>query len=115
MTFENYQLAVIGVVAVAIAYTLFIKPYLKRIGMLTLEQIEFIDYAVETGVQFAEQLYKTDNTIDRHKIALDYAFDVLRKSGMIPEDYIDIIRGIVESKVLILPKTHPTAHCIDNL
>ncbi|MBZ4687681.1 MAG: hypothetical protein PWQ96_74 [Clostridia bacterium] len=102
----DYKIIAISIIALAMVYTGFIRPYLVKRNLLTKEMLELIDYACERGVGYAEQLYKSDQSIDRQKIALDFAFDVVRKAGIVPEKYLDIIRGIIEDKVRQLPKTH---------
>lgn len=82
------------------------RPYLTKRGLLTQEQIELIDYACQVGVEYAEQTYRNNPKIDRNKLAIDYAFKVIEKAGMIPDNLLFIIKGMIEAKVYDLPPTH---------
>lgn len=95
-----------SIVLITLIYTVFIKPILEERGYLTREQLELIDFACEKGVSFAEQIYKHDPSIDRYQLAIDYAFEVIEKAGIIPDMYLTVIQGMIEDYVRKLPKTH---------
>lgn len=100
----NYEWIALAIIAIVLFLDIFVKPKLKNV--LTNEQIELIDYACEKGVEFAEQMYKNGHEIDRLQVSMDFALDVIVKSGIVSERYMDIIEAVIESKVFNLPKTH---------
>jgi hypothetical protein len=105
----NAQVIAFILVSLAIVYSVFIRPILiKRFegGYLTNTQLTLLDFACKKGVEYAEQLYKNDDTLSRNELALTYAFDIIEEAGIFSEEYLHIIEGLVESNVLKLPKTH---------
>lgn len=98
----------IGVIiaVLAMVYRLFLHDRLVNSGLLNTEQLDLIDYACERGVEFAEQMYKNDSSVDRQSLALDFAFDIIEKSHIIPQQFLDIIHGMIEAKVNKLPPTN---------
>lgn len=94
---DNYQILAVIIVALAIAYSLFVRPRLKE--KLTTEQIDVIDYAVDKGLDYAETLYKGDTAINKDKVALEYACDVIVRSGAIGERYMGIIKVMIEEEI----------------
>lgn len=106
MNLNDAGIIALIILAVTLIYDIAIKPYLIKNRILTTEQLDIIDFACEKAVEYAEQIYKNDPSIDRNALAIDYAFDVVEESGVIPERYIDVIEGMIESYVFKLPKTH---------
>ena len=104
LVFDNAGAVAIGLVALVLLYDIVVKPVVSK--KLTVEQLEVIDLACNKAVEYAEQTYKKDSTVDRNKLAVDYAFDVVKKAGILPDRYLSIIKGMIESSVLKLPKTH---------
>lgn len=103
---DPFLWVLVGSVAVALYWQFDGK---KRFGKnLTPEQQAFVDDTFAQAVRYAEQLWKADNALDRKKIAMDYAFDRLRASGIIPENYMTILEGALEAAVFELPPSHNT-------
>lgn len=94
----------IVLVATSLVWAIFIRPNVK--GNLTFEQLELIDFACEKAVSYAEQTYKEFPDIDRSQLALDYAFQIIEKAAIIPENYLGIIKGMIKANIIKLPKTH---------
>lgn len=103
MVYNPVFIAMVLVGAILV-YDLFIKP--RTVAKLSIEQLELIDFACDKAVGYAEQTYKNDPLVDRGVLALDYAFEIIRKTGIVPEKYVVIIEGIIKDNVLNLPKTH---------
>jgi|688.fasta_scaffold424457_3 hypothetical protein len=106
MTLEMIYLVATGLVAISLVWALVLKPYLVDRKILTQEQLDLIDFATEKAIEYAEQVYKNDTSVNRNQLALDYAFEIIRKANIIPESYVVIIKGMIESSVYKLPKTH---------
>lgn len=85
---------------------LYIKSIILNKNKLTIEDLELLENACLYAVKYAEQMYKNDNMIDRYKLAVDYVYDVVNKSGLKYPELIKIIKGLIESHVLNLPKTN---------
>lgn len=106
--FVGVQITSVVLIAVALAWGLIIKPLLQKKNVLTLEQLTFIDKVCQKGVDYAEQLYKSEKITadERNQLAIDYVFSIVVEAQIVPEMYIPLIKGMIESWVLKLPKTH---------
>lgn len=106
--FIEIQITSVVIIAITLAWSLIIKPLLQKKNILTTEQFDFIDKICEKGVAYAEQLYinKEITAEERNQLAVDYVFSVIVEAKIIPERYLPLIKGMIESWVLKLPKTH---------
>jgi hypothetical protein len=88
------------------AMFLYIRAFLTKDDNLNMEQLTLLENTTKYAVNYAEQMYKVDISVDRRRVALDYMYDVVAKANL---DFIDlsgIINGLMEAHVLELPKTH---------
>lgn len=87
---------------------IYLKTTVLKDKALTQEQLSFLENTTRYAVNYAEQMYKTDDLVDRYKLALDFVYDVVNKAGYDYTGLIKIIKGLIESHVLQLPMTHKT-------
>lgn len=98
---ENYfPLIALGIVILCMVYTIYIKPTIVKENKLTQYQLNYIDSAVNKALAYAEILYKNDPTVNKEKVAIDYAFELVKEAGVIPDQYVNIIKVIIEDKIL---------------
>jgi len=96
------------VIALMLIFILFeiIQRIIVKSDNITKEELELIELGVKQAVEYAEQLYKNDKLVDRYKIALDYIFLITQKAGYDYGNWLKVIKGLIESQVFKLPKTH---------
>lgn len=85
---------------------LYIRSTLMNQNKISVEQLNLLENIVRYAVGYAEQIYKTDITIDRFSLASDYVYDVVSKLGYDYPELAKIIIGLIEAQVLQLPKTN---------
>ncbi len=95
----TYQIVAIGIILVCLVYTLFFRKKIVDANVLTPDQIELLDYAVNTGFEMAEKVYDSKTPEERKKAALDYAFGVVKVSKMFDEKYLIFIRTVIEDQL----------------
>jgi len=90
---DMYIVVAIGLVIVSLLWVVFGRK--KAIGILTPEQITLIDNACSKALEYAEQVYKEDPTVDRGQLAMEYAFDIIKEAGIIPDAYFEIVQKML--------------------
>jgi hypothetical protein len=85
---------------------LYLKSVIRQNKYLSSEQLELLENVCRYAVGFAEQMYKTDKTVDRYQIAIEYVYDIVNKAGFDYCKLMNIVNGLIESQVLKLPQTH---------
>ncbi|MBS4022800.1 MAG: hypothetical protein KGZ79_10355 [Dethiobacter sp.] len=98
----NYKLVAFILLTIIMYYAVFIRPYLFPKILINEELEKIIDSACERGVEYAEQLYKIDLSLERMEISLYLAYYVLRKTKVVPDDYLKMINEIIKDKVQLL-------------
>ncbi len=76
------------------------KAYFNQKNKLTQDQLDFIDATIDRAISYAEILHKNDPSVDKKKVAIDYAFEIVKEAKIVPDQYINIIKTIIEDKIL---------------
>ena len=87
---------------------IYLKSNIKQNNMLSVDMLDLLASAAMYAVNYAEQMYKTDNLVDRYKLAVDYMYNIITKLGFNYTDLEKIVKGLIESQVLQLKQTHKT-------
>jgi hypothetical protein len=104
MSLFTYQNVAIAILVFCVVWMIWLKPYIQRQKdagniQLTDEQIAYINSVVHNSAIFANEMFKSETVEERKKLALDFAFKELENSNVLPKEYINIIRIIVEEKL----------------
>jgi biopolymer transport protein ExbD len=73
---------------------------------INLEKLNTVEKIVSYAVKYSEQMYINDASTQRYQLSLDYIYNALKLTDIKYGDVIKIIKGIIESQVYVLPKTH---------
>jgi hypothetical protein len=96
---EYWQVISIVIIVFAIGYKLYGKKVVQEKTSLTEEQLTVIDNAISDAVAYAMSMYALDNTVDVKALTIQFALSQISKTGLIPEEYMDFIKTLIETRV----------------
>jgi hypothetical protein len=104
MSLFTYQNVAIAMLVFIVLWVIWLKPFLQKKAnageiIITEEQLKHLDDLVQNAALFANDMYHSRTADERKQLALDFAFEELEKSDIIPKEYLTIVRDIIEGKL----------------